>query len=212
MQKRKIEIVAHRGYWQDEAEKNTLVAIERALQYGFGFETDYRDYRGELVISHNIPQGNEPQVAEVFGLYKKYHSEAPLAINIKADGLQDKLLALLKRYEITNYFVFDMSVPDTLGYLDTGMNVASRRSEYENELPFYIDSRAVWLDCFQEDWISADEIKGHLDQGKKVCIVSPELHKRPYPEIWLRYAGLCSKDLMICTDYPQEAELYFNKL
>jgi hypothetical protein len=33
--------------------KKTLAAFERALQNGFGIETDFRDHNGKVVISHD---------------------------------------------------------------------------------------------------------------------------------------------------------------
>lgn len=206
-----MNIIAHRGYWQCEPEKNTLIAVERALQYGFGFETDYRDYNGEIVISHNIPKGVEPKAEVVFQLYKKYHSQSTLAINVKSDGLQESLKKLLDKYSISNYFLFDMSIPDTIGYVTLDMHIASRKSEYEKELPFYNSSAFVWLDCFKGDWITEQDISVHLEAGKKVCIVSPELHKRPYKEIWEKYKNIQSENVMLCTDFPEEAESFFNQ-
>ena len=47
-----------------------------------------------------------------------------------------------------------------------------------------------------------------LNQGKKVCIVSPDLHKREYKSVWEKYKNV--KGIMLCTDYPKEAEVYFN--
>ena len=54
-----VEILAHRGFWKKESEKNTQIAFERAFDKGFGIETDLRDIKGEIVISHNMPVGGE---------------------------------------------------------------------------------------------------------------------------------------------------------
>ena len=35
-----IEVIAHRGWWKAENEKNTKTAFERAFDCGFGVETD----------------------------------------------------------------------------------------------------------------------------------------------------------------------------
>lgn len=56
MSKFNIKILAHRGFWKEETEKNTKIAFERAFNSGFGIETDLRDIKGEIVISHNMPQ------------------------------------------------------------------------------------------------------------------------------------------------------------
>ena len=59
------KILAHRGFWQSEDEKNTKVAFERAFDNGFGIETDLRDIKGTIVISHNMPTGDEMTFEEV---------------------------------------------------------------------------------------------------------------------------------------------------
>jgi glycerophosphoryl diester phosphodiesterase len=53
-----MKIIAHRGMWFNKHEQNTLVAFERALENGFGIETDFRDFNGSLVISHDLPLEN----------------------------------------------------------------------------------------------------------------------------------------------------------
>ncbi len=53
----------------------------------------------------------------------------------------------------------------------------------------------------------------HLKNGKKVCIVSPELHNRDYINLWeiLKTSGLQKVDgLILCTDKPVEATNFFN--
>jgi len=205
-----MEIIAHRGYWIKENEKNTKEAFIRAFESGFGIETDFRDFNGELVISHNIPEGNELSASEFFKIYQKYNVDSFLALNIKADGLQQKLKDLIIKYDIKNYFCFDMSIPDTLGYINHSLAIASRHSEYEQEFPFYEKSDFIWMDCFTSDWFGEMEITKHLDQDKKVCIVSPDLHKREFKNTWITYKNISDKNLMICTDYPDKAKEFFN--
>jgi len=84
-------ILAHRGLWQSPAEKNSRAALRRALEDGFGVETDIRDRAGQLVISHDPPQAEVPTVAEFFEAYAEMGAPGILALNIKADGLQQLL-------------------------------------------------------------------------------------------------------------------------
>src|SRR5476649_623527 len=121
-------ILSHRGYWINATEKNQLAAFERACKLGFGTETDIRDYNGEIFISHDFPDKASISLDDFLSIYKKYNSTSPLALNIKSDGLQVKLNELLVENNIANYFVFDMSVPDTIGYINTGINFFSRQS------------------------------------------------------------------------------------
>ncbi|RDC54237.1 hypothetical protein DU508_22375 [Pedobacter chinensis] len=209
-------VLSHRGYWISDNEKNTVTAFKRSFELGFGTETDIRDLNGELVISHDIPVLSKTTiyVQEFFNLYRSYNKDLPLALNVKSDGLQTQLRKLLEKYEISNYFVFDMSIPDGLQYHKHGFNVFTRQSEYEVRPAYYDESVGVWLDEFKSHWISTEVIADHLKNNKKVCIVSPELHKRKYHEEWSDYKKMSNlitnqNNLMICTDKPEEARAYF---
>ncbi|MDD2367944.1 MAG: hypothetical protein PHQ90_01500 [Sulfuricurvum sp.] len=206
-------ILSHRGFWKEVDEKNLEVAFERSFSLGFGTETDIRDYKGELVISHDIANENCISVFNFLEIYMSYNLSVPLALNIKADGLQTKLKELLDHFKITNYFVFDMSVPDSLGYIKQGINTFTRQSEYEKEQPFYEEACGVWLDEFHTHWITKEIIENHLKNKKQICIVSPDLHKRDYKNEWVHYKEIEKElgvmNLMLCTDYPEEAKEFF---
>lgn len=209
-----MNIISHRGFWKNESEKNTLQAFQRAFAAGYGVETDVRDFNGELVISHDIPKADSIRLHELFELYKCYEMNPMLALNIKSDGLQSYLLHHLNKNGIENYFVFDMSVPDGLGYIKYGINAFTRQSEHETIPSFYSGASGVWLDEFNDHWISEAVISEHIRSNKKICIVSPELHKRSYMEEWLEYKTIetqfTNSGIMICTDFPDVAEEFFN--
>ncbi len=207
-----MKILSHRGYWKEVAEKNTIEAMRRSFSLGFGTETDVRDYNGELVISHDIADENAISFQKFLEIYGEYNKDLPLALNIKSDGLQLKLKEALARNKIENYFLFDMSIPDALGYLRNEVkNVFTRQSEYEKDPSFYEKANGVWLDSFEEDWFDNNLISAHLARGKMVCIVSPELHKRSHLESWKKYKFLSTeKNLFLCTDFPEEAHEFFN--
>lgn len=208
-------ILSHRGHWKKKNEKNQPVAFQRSFSLGFGTETDIRDYKGELVISHDIADENSISLQAMFEIYNKYDNSLPLALNIKADGLQAKLKKLIEEYKITNYFVFDMSVPDGLEYLKNNIKAFTRESEYEMAPSFYDNACGVWLDEFKEHWITKETIKKHFKNSKQICIVSPDLHKREYEKEWEHYKkiekALAIDNLIICTDYPEEAKEFFNE-
>jgi hypothetical protein len=207
--KKSMKIISHRGYWKRKDEKNSRMAFERAIESGFGIETDIRDCCGKLVISHDMPNGGEMSAEDFFSL--SGIQNVVLALNIKADGLQNILQNLLQKYNIVNYFVFDMSVPDTIGYMKNNFNIALRHSEYEKELPFYGNSTYVWLDCFNSNWFTADEVQKHLNSGKKVCVVSPDLNELDYNATWQLLKNIDDKNLAICTDLPQQAQEFFSE-
>ena len=208
-----MQILSHRGYWKNKQEQNKKIAFNRSFESGFGTETDIRDLAGELVISHDLPVGGELTVEEFFKIYCKHDKNLPLALNIKSDGLQEPLKLLIEKYSIANYFVFDMSIPDTLKWIEHRVYFFSRESEFEPIPSFQEEATGIWIDCFLSDWISESQINKYLVQGKKVCLVSPDLHHREHHTFW-KYLQttdiLHNRNLMLCTDFPEEAKLFFS--
>lgn len=210
-----MKILAHRGQWLHNAEKNSREALRLALDSRFGIETDLRDFGGRLVISHDPPSTNAFFVEDFFSMVASISfGETPLALNIKSDGLRSMLKDLLKQHSIENYFCFDMSFPETLAYSRYGLRYFTRQSEYEREPVLYADAAGVWMDMFSSDWITASDIARHLDAGKEVAIVSPELHGRPWLPFWESVSanGLTeAAGLMLCTDHPTAAQDFFHE-
>lgn len=209
-----MNVLSHRGYWKDPAEKNTETAFRRSFALGFGTETDLRDRLGTLVISHDPPTGGEMTAEAFFALYAECGQGLPLALNVKADGLQQRLAELLARFDVpeSDYFVFDMAVPDALGYVRRGMPTFTRRSDLEPVCAYYDQAAGVWADGFFADWGDLDELAGLLTVGKRICLVSPELHGRPHRPFWSRLVDwdlVAHPALILCTDFPEEARALF---
>lgn len=207
-----MKILAHRGYWNDRITNNSPEALFEALKRGYGFESDIRDYEGKLVISHDIANADSQPAEEVFEWLRDFSDQHTFAVNIKADGLKLLLLRLLEKYSIKNYFVFDMSIPQLIEFNKHNMVFFTRQSEFEKDLVFYDKAAGVWIDGFFDDsWITESLLKKHIDCGKKVCLVSPELHKRSYQEFWSKISqfNIDFSSVFLCTDYPDEASNYF---
>ncbi|MFM7469084.1 MAG: hypothetical protein ACKO37_06260 [Vampirovibrionales bacterium] len=228
-----LRILSHRGYWRVPQEKNTPEAFLRSFQGGFGTETDVRDLDGTLVIAHDIPthtaltEGTILTLEAFLALYSSCchaqglaYQSLPLALNIKADGLQPLLQKTLETYHIPKdaYFLFDMSIPDALVSLRYALPCYTRMSEYETPpLAFFEQAQGVWLDAFHSTWYTPEtHILPLLEAGKQVCIVSPELHQRAHLPLWESLHQLCKPlssvqrgCLLLCTDLPEEAQAFF---
>lgn len=205
-------ILAHRGFWTVPEEKNTLEAFEKAFSNGYGIETDVRDYMEDLVISHNVADASCPKFTEMLDVYKKVGKDVPLALNVKADGIQSLLKKYLEEYGITNYFMFDMSVPEQVVYVRDGFNTFTRQSEFELTPSMYSDACGVWMDEFSTEWMAPEYFEGHLKEGKKIGVISPEIHGNDEIRIWDMIKPYKNDDkLMLCTDIPKKAEAYFNE-
>lgn len=206
-----MDIISHRGFWLDPSEKNSMLAFCRSFESGFGIETDIRDYKGKIVISHDLPTGKEIYFTDLLDKYLSYKNpNLTLALNIKADGLQSLLKKTLLEYEINNYFIFDCSVPDLLGYTNLALNSYTRQSDIEVSPSLYDRCQGIWLDAFVSDWYKEDTIKTHLINGKKVCIVSPELHNRNPERLWNIAKNISpTRGFALCTDFPKRAFEFF---
>ncbi|MDJ0557324.1 MAG: hypothetical protein QNJ68_23325 [Microcoleaceae cyanobacterium MO_207.B10] len=210
-----MKFLSHRGVWKTKSEQNTLAAFEKSFMGGFGCELDIRDHEGQLVISHDLTKAPYLLLETVFNCYQTVNCDLPIAINIKADGLQVLLKELIDKYSIRNYFAFDMSVPDTLGYEKNQLKFFTRHSEYEPYPALYEQAEGVWLDCFQSDWWNIKDVEKHLQQDKLIALVSPELHKREYQNVWEIWRKIelefATDNLMLCTDFPAAAQEFFNE-
>ena len=197
-------ILAHRGHWKGEfglqdLEPNSLKALLRAVENGFGIETDLRDHCGEIVISHDPVK----DFALKFGEFEELDVRGPVALNVKSDGL----VPLLTSSPISSpfeYFFFDMSFPEQRKYSENQLPFASRMSEVENII--HDRSQYIWLDSFESDWFIGKSSLTLRAAERKVILVSPELHNRPYLLAWkwVANAMATNANLFICTDFPSQ--------
>lgn len=201
-------VLCHRGIWSSVLEQNSQNSFKLAALQGMGIELDIRDYRAELVVSHNVPLGNEPKLAEVLAELVELNYQGYLALNVKSDGLLD-LIQKDKNLNQIQHFFFDMAAPEAVQYRSRGLACATRLSEVEEtrESPrVEAEPGIYWLDSFFGDWWLNMEWDDFFPRGAKVFVVSPELHGRDHNPAWEKVLTWIQegKDVGVCTDYPQE--------
>ena len=202
-----MNIISHRGYWKNQNEKNSKIAFQRSFELGFGTETDVRDLDGELVISHDMPTRSAMNITDLLSLTE---GKLPLALNIKSDGLAEAVRQAMAAYDRSSWFVFDMSIPDMRIHLKIGNPVFTRMSEVEKSPVWFDECEGVWLDHFEREWFDVDFVTGLLNTGKRVCVVSSELHQRDHSPLWMMLQPLAVfENLMLCTDMPERAQDFF---
>lgn len=204
-------VLAHRGCWSDGIAGNSREAMALAFRQGFGVETDIRDHDGELVISHDPPVGRGLlTLRELLHIRAEANNQAPMALNIKSDGLQGRVQAEMREWPGTDHFFFDMSVPDALQYLRLNLPTFTRQSQYEPQPAFMDKALGVWVDCF-DGVLPAEKVIADLcAAGKRVALVSPELHRKDHHAAWGAWRSLPHHAMMVCTDHPHQAESFFN--
>lgn len=198
---RRRRVVAHRGLWADPRDRNSMASLRRAVDAGFGVETDIRDCGAAVSVRHD-PQ--EQGLDWLTALTILQRCQGQVALNVKADGLPG---LLGPREALPNsVFFFDMSWPETLKYVRSRLPVALRMSECERlDLKSFerlgVPIRFV-LDAFESDWwLKSLEVQEACLTGQ-VMLISPELHGRNPEAAWEWAAQRIAEgaDLSVCTD------------
>lgn len=110
-----------------------------------------------------------------------------------------------------------MSIPETIRYSRAGMTIFMRRSEYENYAGNGLYTTGIWLDNFGAFSNFENVLAKYLEDNVSVALVSPELHKREFCNIWSEWKKIFNQynaysgTVYLCTDLPHEALTYFGE-
>ena len=166
-----------------------------------GVELDLRYHEDRIILHH------DPFVSgEDFESYLQQFNLDFIILNIKSEGIEEKVLNLVEKYNIKDYFFLDVSIPFMIKYIKKGWRkFAIRYSEFEPlELVRQFEGKVdwVWVDCFNE--LPLDESSYlYLKKHFKICIVSPELQSHPIDKISEYKEKLMSMDIdAVCTKRP----------
>ena len=155
------------------------------VNYDQGIELDLRDYGDSLLLSHD--PFNTPENMELFDDFLQKYDKGLIILNIKSERIEYKILELLKKHGVTDYFFLDSSFPMIYQlHKIHENNIAIRFSEFESMesvKSVLTMVKWVWVDCFTKfplDKKSYDTIR---NMGLKICLVSPELQGHPIERI-----------------------------
>ena len=191
-----MEYIAHRI--------NTLEELKK-LPIEFGVELDLRDFGDRLILQHDPFTDGED-----FEDYLKHYDHGTMILNIKSERIEHKVLELINKYNIKDYFFLDSSFPMIHLLSQQGeKKVAIRYSEYEGvdtilNMKNKIDW--IWVDCFSKLPITSQTYLLLKENGFKFCLVSPELQGQPEKlEIYKHYLAqnnivfdaICTKEYNI---------------
>lgn len=165
-------IIAHRRNKREEL---------RAASTDCGIEVDIRSHGDDLIIHH------DPFAAgELFTDWIKDFRHKTLILNVKEEGLEERLLQIMHDRRIDDFFFLDQSFPFLVKTSKTGeTRCAVRVSEFESiDTALTLAGKVdwVWVDCFTRFALSAEEAQRLHEAGFRLCVVSPELQGRD-PEV-----------------------------
>ena len=163
-----MKLISHR--------RNTVSEL-LATDSKYGIEVDIRSKGDRLIIHH------DPFVAgESFDEWIDAYRHGTLILNVKEEGLEARLIALMQSKRIADYFFLDQSFPFLVKWSKAGEHrCAVRVSEFESiETALTLAGKVdwVWVDCFTRFPLSEHDARSLKDAGFKLCLVSPELQGR----------------------------------
>ncbi|MGE0566602.1 MAG: hypothetical protein AB7O73_01525 [Bacteroidia bacterium] len=151
---------------------NTIQQLKEVPLH-YGVEIDLRPQGNRIIIHHDAFKEGED-----FEEWLKHYKHSLIILNTKAEGMEERIISLMEKYEVKNYFFLDLSLPFLIKYMKLGVkDIAIRFSEYE-PLDFVMGFAGkvdwVWVDCFNELPLNEENYK-LLKGNFKLCLVSPEL-------------------------------------
>ncbi len=191
-----MKLIAHR--------RNTLNELI-ATPAKYGIEVDIRSYGDKLVIHH------DPFIeGESFEAWLAVYQHGTLILNVKEEGLEERLIELMKTRGIVDYFFLDQSFPFLIKWSKAGeRRCAVRVSEFENiETALTLTGKVdwVWVDCFTNFPLSREDAQRLKNSGFRLCLVSPELQGRSaeieIPQLARLLAGRGIEADAVCTKRP----------
>lgn len=178
---------------------NTVKELQN-IPYEYGIEVDLRDFNDKISLSHDpFIQGED------FDKFMSFFNHAFIILNIKSERIEYEVIKVLNKYDVTQYFFLDSSLPMIIKMTNNKEhNFAVRFSEYES-----IDSvmklkdrvKWVWVDCFTKNPLNFEIFNMLKNSGFKICIVSPELQNREHDIFNYRRHIIYNKIIpdMVCT-------------
>lgn len=185
---------------------NTLADLKKTARTD-GVEMDIHAYGDKLVVHHDAFEDAIELSAWLDAFQHKI-----VILNLKEEGIEYRVQALLQQFGISHYFYLDMPFPAMIRFINkTGESrVAIRVSYYEPvATALKLSGRAEWvfIDLFTEAFpLSPEEYTALKEAGYKTCLVSPELWGRSPQAIatmrdYLQTANI-SLDA-VCTKRPE---------
>lgn len=199
-----MKLIAHR--------RNTRLELE-STPTQYGIEVDIRSQGEKLIIHHDAFVGGEEFVQWLDG-----YRHGTLILNVKEEGLEDRLLDLMRARGISDFFFLDQSFPFLVRSANKGeKRCAVRVSEYESiQTALTLSGRVnwIWVDCFSRFPLQSSDALLLQEAGFKLCLVSPELQGRnPDKEIPKLIRLLDEKGIAaaaVCTKRPEVWERFLD--
>lgn len=198
------------------------IAQLQATPTAFGVEIDLRNHGDDILVTHDPFVTEAPRLEDWLDAF----CHRFLIANVKEEGMESRLLAILERKGIKNFFILDESFPFIRKCALAGIpQFALRVSEFEDyrtavNLALALASVGrkvewIWADSFTGEPMTPETAEALRAAGFRICAVSPELHHVNEPLSWdsrvtaflnklQEPAFAQSRPDMVCTKLPKK--------
>ena len=146
---------------------NTVEELKK-IPTEYGVELDLRDRGERLILQHDPFKDGED-----FEEYLKHYHHGLMILNIKSERIEHRVLELVHKYNVKEYFLLDSSFPMIFLLSNEGeKNIALRFSELEG-LDTILSMKGkvkwVWVDCFTKLPIDNKNFQILKEAGFQLC-------------------------------------------
>ena len=159
---------------------------------------------GEIILQHDPLEDGDKFVDWI-----THFNHQLLVLNVKEEGLEAKLIPILKNYNVDSFFFLDQSFPSLYKMSQSSPQLVSiRASDFEPiSSSILLKPGWVWLDSHSGNWEYLIESMHRLKETKiKTCLVSPELQRQDSSEELVKLKTMLKEKLLefdaVCTKFP----------
>lgn len=170
----------------------------------YGVEIDLRSIKNKIILHHD-PYLNGDKFTNWIKIFKHRF----LVLNVKEEGLENKIINILKKNKISNFFFHDQTFSTLLKNMNK-TKVSIRYSEFEDLKNYdYLFKKIkwIWVDHFTKFPLKINLYKLLKKNNVKICIVSPELVNNKFKNKIVNLQKILSKNKMkidaVCTKFPE---------
>ena len=195
---------------------NTLDELKK-VKLNEGAEIDVRYHKDKLILHHDPFSHHKNNCLLLKEFLSSWESLGPIILNIKTEGIEHECISLMNKFNLSNWFFLDLSMPYFVKYSNlvskkkiigfSKKNLAVRFSEHEPleyALSFSNKCDWIWVDCFSHLPLNRDTYKSIKQANFKICLVSPELQGHTKENIKEFKSRVSKMEIeAICTKFPE---------
>ena len=157
-------IISHRGIF--DSEETSLNSIQNCIDNNIGIEIDLHLNKDAVYVSHNPC---EPTLFFEDVCSCLINSNVQIALHIKELDVITPGLQILKKNNITNFFLF------TIENHKIQQNENPKIAYYANTMPNNISNQIVWCDESIKKWFNFNSISELKNKNNQLIAISQEI-------------------------------------